>query len=82
MPNKKLEIMETRRILRLHQSVKRKRFIAEYLDISRNTVTKHLDFFNVWYSVGKLSNIGCLGSVINHIFGAIPIKMIPRYTVR
>lgn len=47
MPNKKLEIMETRRILRLHQSGKSKRFIAEYLDISRNTVTKYLDFFNV-----------------------------------
>lgn len=39
--------METRRILRLHESGKSKRFIAEYLGISRNTVTKYLDFYNV-----------------------------------
>lgn len=47
MSNKKLEIMETRRILRLHESGKSKRFIAEYLGISRNTVTKYIDFYNV-----------------------------------
>lgn len=47
MPNKKLEIMETRRILRLHESGKSKRFIAEYLGISRNTVSKYLDFYKV-----------------------------------
>lgn len=39
--------METRRILRLHESGKSKRFIAEYLGISRNTVTKYLDFYKV-----------------------------------
>lgn len=35
--------MEIRRILRLYQSGKSKRFIAEYLGISRNTVNKYLD---------------------------------------
>jgi transposase len=47
MSNKKLEIMETRRILRLHNSGKSKRFISTLLGISRNTVTKYLDYFNV-----------------------------------
>jgi transposase len=47
MSNKKLEIMETRRILRLHNSGKSKRFISTLLGISRNTVTKYLDFFSV-----------------------------------
>lgn len=39
--------METRRILRLHNSGKSKRFISTLLGISRNTVTKYLDFFSV-----------------------------------
>ena len=43
MPNKRKEIMEIRRILRLYQSGKSKRFIAEYLGIFRNTVNKYLD---------------------------------------
>ena len=47
MSNKKLEIMETRRILRLHNSGKSKRFISTLLGISRNTVTKYLDYFSV-----------------------------------
>ena len=47
MPNKKLEIMETRRILRLHHEGKSLRFIASYLGISRNTVTKYLHSFRV-----------------------------------
>ena len=42
MPNKKLEIMEIRRILRLYHSGKSKRFIANYLGLSRNTVNKYL----------------------------------------
>jgi transposase len=45
MANKKLEIMEIRRILRLHHSGRSKRFIAEYLGLSRNTVNKYLDLF-------------------------------------
>jgi predicted transcriptional regulator len=43
MANKKLKIMEIRRILRLHHSGKSKRFIANYLGVSRNTVNKYLD---------------------------------------
>ena len=43
MPNRKLEIMEIRKILRLLRSGKSKRFIASYLGISRNTVNKYLD---------------------------------------
>lgn len=39
--------METRRILRLHHEGKSKRFIAEYLGISRNTVTKYIDFYTI-----------------------------------
>jgi DNA-binding transcriptional regulator LsrR (DeoR family) len=35
--------MEIRWISRLYQSGKSKRFIAEYLGISRNTVNKYLD---------------------------------------
>jgi len=38
--------MEIRRILRLYQSGKSKRFIAEYLGISRNTVNKYLESLN------------------------------------
>ena len=47
MPNKKIEIMETRRILRLYESGKSQRFIAEYLGISRNTVIKYISFYKV-----------------------------------
>ena len=47
MPNKKLEIMEIRRILRLYHSGKSKRFIANYLGLSRNTVNKYLDLYAI-----------------------------------
>ncbi|MFC2112951.1 IS21 family transposase [Bacteroidota bacterium] len=39
--------METRRILRLYESGKSQRFIAEYLGISRNTVIKYISFYKV-----------------------------------
>lgn len=39
--------METRRILRLHHEGKSKRFIAEYPGISRNTVTKYINFYTI-----------------------------------
>jgi len=39
--------MEIRRILRLHHSGKSKRFIANYLGVSRNTVNKYLDIFAI-----------------------------------
>lgn len=47
MPNKKLEIMETRRILCLHNSGKSKRFISTLLVITRYKVTKYLNYFSV-----------------------------------
>ena len=43
--NKKLEIIEIRRILRLHHSGRSKRIITEYLGLSHNTVNKYLDLF-------------------------------------
>ena len=54
----KFENIETRRILRLHESGKSKRFIAEYLGISHNAVTKMVRL-HVQHKTSTLSkNIG------------------------
>ncbi len=47
MANKKLDIIEVRRILRLNNAGYSNRFIAEVLGISRNTVITYINLFHM-----------------------------------
>lgn len=79
MANKKLEIMELRRILRLQGQGKSDRFIAEYLGISRNTVSKYLGLLKVsgYTTDGLLSlNDEQLNNIVNPIVTTRPRKAV------
>ena len=79
MANKKLESMELRRILRLHGQGKSDRFIAEYLGLSRNTVSKYIGFFKVsGYTIDSLLclNDEQLNDIINPVVYTRPKKAI------
>jgi len=79
MANKKLEIMELRRILRLHGQGKSDRFIAEYLGLSRNTVSKYIGLFKVsGYTIDGLLclNDEQLNDIVNPIVSTRPQKAI------
>ena len=78
MANKKVEIMELRKILRLHQQGKSDRFIANNLGISRNTVSKYLELSKIsGYSIDDLMQLNNeqLDSIINPILKARPKKL-------
>lgn len=79
MANKKLGIMELRTILRLHGQGKSDRFIADYLGISRNTVSKYLGLFRVsGYTIDGLLclNDEQLDGIINPVSTPRPAKAV------
>jgi len=71
--------MELRKILRLHHQERSDRFIAEYLGISRNTVSKYIELSKIsGYSIeGLLAlNDEQLDSIINPIIKVRPEKLL------
>ena len=71
--------MELRRILRLHGQGKSDRFIAEYLGLSRNTVSKYIGLFKVsgYTNDGLLSlNDEQLNNIVNPVVYARPKKAV------